>query len=409
LATLAALSHPAWAQSSPYFIGVRQAFAHNSNLFKTPDGQPIAADKYSSTGLLAGVNQLFGRQHFHADGSIQTDRYEDFTELNNVSYTANVGLEWQTIEHLSGSLRYSSLRSLADYGGPDSPQIREKNLQDTRQFVTDVRYGITRRLALQAGYEHRSLDYSAAAYADREYTQNIGSFGVRYGLPDLLVWGLGYRYTKGKTPNAITDPVLLAAGTEPEDRSSRKDIDLTVSWMPSALSTLNARISSSREDHSQNSIADVSAVTGSLGWIYRPTGKLQFDTALSRDTGTETTFAAVSSGATPPPTQGGTTSPTTTLAAVDNNRLTNSARLSVAYELTGKIRLHAGGGYSKTSSDGGSDNSTSQYALGINYEATRAISLGCSLNRERQSNVAVGADSVYTARLASCFGQLVLR
>jgi hypothetical protein len=406
LATLAMATHAAWAQSSPYYIGVRQAFSHNSNLFKTSDSTKVG-DKYSSTSLLGGVDQKLGRQRLFLDASVQTDRYEDVTLLNNVSYNANLGVNWETVGNLSGTVKYTANRGLADYGGPDSPQIQDKNIRDTRQFLADTRLGLTRRVALQAAYEHRSLDYSAAAYLNQQYTQDVGSIGLRYGLPELLVWGIGYRYTKTNTPNFLINP----GAQNPEDDAKRDDIDLTVSWIPSSLSTINARISSSRERHSQSTAGDVSGVTGALGWNYRPTGRLQLDASVIRDTGKETTFASL--GGTPPAENGTPTTPTpnSPATAVDNDRLTNAVRLGLGYELTGKIRMRAGGGYSKTSSDSttGTDSANTSYSLGINYDATRAISLACSYTREKQTSTFNGFDTDYKVNLTSCYAQLVLR
>ena len=50
------------AETNPYYVGVSQAFTHESNVFRVATGQAESSDTYSTTSLLAGIDQPFGRR-----------------------------------------------------------------------------------------------------------------------------------------------------------------------------------------------------------------------------------------------------------------------------------------------------------------------------------------------------------
>jgi len=372
-------------ERSPYYIGVTQSFTHDSNVFRTANGQ--IGDTTSGTGLVAGIDQQISRQRVYADGSVQANRHKNVDQLNNTSYSLNAGLDWSTVEFLSGTLRYTTARNQANFGVVGIPAATGTNLETTQQFLASARYGLTSELAFDVGAEHRSLSYSDPASANRNYTQNVGSAGLRWGKPSLFTFGIGGRLTKGKTPDfQATDPKA--------DELTRKDIDLTAEWLPTGFSTVNARVSVTHESHTVATGSNVRGQTGSLGWIYKPTGKLSFSTSLSRDTGTETTFSI--------PTVDGTAA-----KRVDDNRLTTTAQLGVKYELTAKISTGLNARQSRGTSSGPTgDDKVNAYGLTATYEATRNVSLGCNYSRESRSG---GGVQSYSVDLIGCTAQLSLR
>lgn len=375
-----AFSGTVWAQASPYSLSVSQGFSRDSNLFGVDDAAAAVSDTVSTTSLLAGIDQPFGRQRFYANGSVRYNKYQDTSALDNTGYGLTTGLDWSTIEQLSGTLRYNLNTSLADYASPDAPQITTRNEQKSQQLGATVRYGITARVALEGGLEHRKVDFSDAQDA-RGYSQNVANAGVKYGVSGLLTVGAGLRITKGDTP--VTG-----------DKLDRNDIDLTAAWSPTGLSTLNARLSFSKENHSDPARADFSGATGSIAWAYKPTGKLNFNTSLTRDTGSETTFRGLTPEGAP--------------LVFDTSRLTTTAALSVGYELTGKIQLSGDARRSNGSfGNGGSDKATN-LSFGARYLPTRAITLACNLSRDSRDISGTSQRNV-TANTAGCSAQLTLQ
>lgn len=384
LTLLALAASQAGAQErSPYYIGLSQSFTHDDNVYRSSTN-PVS-ETISSTGLLAGFDQPVGRQRFYGDASAQVNRYRNVDALDNKSYAITAGLDWETVEFLSGQLRYSTRNSLADFGTLNGSTAASDQI--TQQFLATARYGISSKLLLDVGYEHRDLNYRNEVYADRDYSQDSANAGLRWGTTGLFTVGLSYRVTHGSTPRFSPTPPH-------EDELKRRDVDLTLSWTPTGFSTLNARLSSTKETHTLNPTAEVSGVTGALIWNYRPTAKLNFTASLVRDTGTETTFIAT-------PGTG------TTALPVDSNRLSTLAQLEVGYAMTSKVSLSGEGRHRKGSlGSGAGDDEVSGYGVRLSYAPTRSTTLGCGVMRE--SRDAQGA-SAYSATTSSCSAQITLR
>ena len=91
-------SSPAWAQSSPYYLGVAQSLGHESNLYRLGDNQVLPAglsksDTVSGTSLVAGVDQKIGRQRVYGSANLRANRYSSNKSLNNDSYGLNLALD----------------------------------------------------------------------------------------------------------------------------------------------------------------------------------------------------------------------------------------------------------------------------------------------------------------------------
>ncbi len=378
--------------ASPYYIGVSQSIAHDSNVFRSNTNE--VSETYYVTSLLAGLDQRFGRQRLFADGVVQLNRYRNVDRLDNKSYSFSTGLDWETVGLLSGDLRYNTRNSLADLGGIDGTGIVSD--LTTNQFSAAARYGLASHLRFELEYDHRRLDYDNAALSSRDYSQNAISGSVHWTLGGAVTLGLGLRGTRGETPEyglGQTPPLPAPYN----DKMKRRDVDLTAVWTPTGFSTINARLSATKEEHTLNRTADLSETTGALSWDYRPTGRLSFNLTLARDTGVETAFD-------------GTRPAGTTALPVDNNRLTNSASLDARYLLTSKISLAGGARVRKAERNNGAKETIDSYLFGITYMPTRTITTRCSLVRESRdgSGGTVGATD-YRVTQTACGVDFVIR
>ncbi len=383
LAAAAACAGGAWAQDTPYYIGASLAVSHESNVFRSRTDKQ--SDTITSVGVLGGIDQTFGRQRLYARGSVHHNAYQDLSLLDNVSYTLGAGLQWETIERLSGSFTVGASRSLANETAPDLQPIvvNRKNIENARQLGATVRYGLGPTIGLEAGYTNRRVDYSTVDYIVREHTQDVARIGLRWSRSDLLSLGVGLRYTDIERPNALLAPNIIG----PQD-SERRDIDFTGVWKPTGRSTLSGRISLTEQEYSTGNTADLSGVTGSLAWAFNPGGRLSFDASIVRDTGTETTFFQFAPDQNP--------------IQVDNARISTQTAIAARYELTAKTVLNARWRHRNSSYASFADDTTDSYALGVRWAATRAITAGCSIARDSRKNA-------YDADVFSCFGQFVLR
>jgi hypothetical protein len=370
----------------PYYIGVGLGFTHESNVLR----QAVAeSDNLVSTTLLGGLNTKLGRQRFYLDGTISDNRYQNISALNNTSYGLTTGLDLSTSGRLSGSLRYGVTESLANQATPGLVSTGQSNTEKSQLAGARLRLEVTSRVAMEAGLQHRSLDYSEPTFVSRENIQNVANAGLVYGVTGYLTFGVGVRATK------IDTPYYSPAGG---DKTDRKDVDFTSTWSPSSLSTLTGRLSVGKEDHSRATASNFSGLTGLVSWDYRPTGRLNFTTSFSRDTGTETRFIGFVGGTEP--------------LATEAYRLTNTAQANVHYLVTGKIDTNVS--VSRTTGPLVSGNVASgsdtldTYGIGVTYRATRSMNLICQLGHESRSTTSIFS-TAYSANTVGCMARLTLR
>ncbi|HEY2926364.1 hypothetical protein [Piscinibacter sp.] len=400
---LIASTGAAHAEANPYYIGASQAFTRDSNVLRQAEGSE-SSDTVSTTSLLAGFDQPISRQRLYANGTLRHNRYSNLSQLNSNGYSLTGGIDWATVENLSGKLAVALNRNPAQYGSPDAPQLTTRNLETSRQASATAALGVVTKLTLEAGLTHRSLDYSAPEWLFRENKQDAANVGLRYAPSDLLKLGVGLRETRGEYPHPHnTDP-------DTPEHFRRHDLDLTGTWVASGASTLDGRLSFGRQRYDAFTARNFSGATGLLEWRWKPTGKLSLNTLLTRDTGNEASFTSYLNGAL---TQAG-----------DSSRLTNLLRIQGNYEMTAKIQLTATAsnahrslvnsfdfGVLGSGSESGTD-TTTQAALGLRYAPTRNILLGCDVSRESRS-VSIPAGSTlsypYKANVYGCSGQILLQ
>jgi hypothetical protein len=394
------------AASSPYYVGASLGYTRDTNVYRTPDGftepgptpgttvpVPPQGDNITSVGLLGGIDQPFGRQHFYASGNVHDNRYSSHDDLNNTSYGLNTGLDWSSMERLSGKLSYLLNNELATYGaGNNIPGFRQKNLQKDQDFEAAVKYGLVSLLTLEGDYGHRQTDYSANAYRLYDYAQDAGSVGLKYHPSDLLTLGVDVRHTRGHYHDR---PVPLD--------NARNDLDLLATWVPTGQSTLSGRLSYSHQTYDNDAGPSFKGATGAASWDYRPTGKLRFVASYARDTGQQAGYSLGTMAVQTP--QG--------LAfqqdLSDTSLVSNMAELRALYDVTAKIHLEGDfantrrklSGFVVNSGTTGHDSLQSD-TLKATYDIARSVSLSCSWSRQDRSSD-VGAASGATLSVSYPF------
>lgn len=395
LTGLAGAAH-AGDESDPYVFGISQAFSADNNLFRVPDGEPRSRDAVSSTGLRAAIDQPFGRQRFTAGLEANINRYKNNTQLNNTDHRVSARLDWSTIERVSGELTAEQRNSLYRYDLDTQNRFTGKNQLRTTGAGLQVRVGVVTAWTLEGGWAGNQSRYSADEFSNRDVRQQTVNAGMRWADSDALSVRLGGRHTEGRFPNF---------GVEP-DEFRRNDVDLSLLAKPNALSTVNARVSVTRERHTVQSQRDEHTWTGALGWNWQATGKLNLDTQLSRDSSVgSSTFG-------------------TALNEIDSSdtRVSHSLQLKARWDATAKIQVSLQGGYTRRKLDNafivngvnapaeGEDNTTT-YGLGIAWQPLRSLQFACNVARERRQIVGDNLTITYpySAVSGSCSGQFSIR
>jgi len=404
LLVLAGAALPAAAETSPWYVGVSQAFTYDSNLYRIDSATPLnpglsRSDTISSTSLVGGLDQPIGRQRVFGTLQLSANRYFNNDDLNGASYSITGGMDWSTVERFSGNVNFSASQNQRQFNLDTAPGRVEtqKNNESIEQIDAVFRAGVVTRLTLEAGLGYRQVGYSADAYAASEYDQTRGSLGVSY-RPGIATFGAAYRHAQSNYKDN---------GTASFEDNTRDSLDLSVSWPASGNSSLYVRISPTQVKYDNFSERDFSGLTGALKWDWTPTGKLRTGTRLVYDIGQDSSFERFGGGA----NQFGTST---------TGRTTTELRLNADYEATAKIALSTSLGYAHRNLDSrlnlpgqsfdtgtGSDDTTI-FTLGARWSPTRSVQVGCEYGHDRRT-ASGGLTQAYTANTFNCFGQFVVQ
>ncbi|MDP2004503.1 MAG: hypothetical protein Q8K45_02400 [Rubrivivax sp.] len=394
------------AQTSPWYLGLAQNVGRESNLLRLTVEQPAPdgyskADTVSSTSLLGGFDQRLGRQRAYANLSVRNNRYSRNPIFDNTGYSAVTGLDWQTVNRLSGSLSASANRNLQRFDTGEIGFQRVRNLERISTVNATASLGLVTQYTLEATAGRRQVRNSLQdpSVQAREFTQDNASLGLRWRPSSGAILGIGLLAAQGRYPKFR----LLADGSYDADRFKRQDVELRGTLQPSGASVFEARLSSGRTRYDLNEQRNFDGLTGSVAWRWQPTGKLRVNTVFTRDTGQDSYATSVFNV------------PTTT----DYSRITNVLRGQVFYDATAKLQFNVALDlYSRTivrttpnpflPLDASGKERTPILALGLRWTPLRYALVGCDWSRERRrTSGPITAD--LDASAFSCFAQATLQ
>lgn len=399
---VAAFAGTAGAEKSPYALGGYVGYTRMTNLFGLQEGQPPADafpsrdDNVTTLALIGGVDQRISRQRVFGDLTISHNRFAKNRLLDNTAYDLTGGLDWETAGNVSGEVVAKAKRELQRYTAYEQPTDR-RNLVTTRQVDAVGRLGGVTRLSFELGGGWRSVGFSDPAYDSRESRVSYGSIGLRWLPSAASSFGIAYRDTNGRYPTYRVNPTTIQP-----DRFDRRDIDLTAKLELSGLTTLSARLSSTKVDYELQD-QDFSGTTGFLRATWLPGARLKLMGEVARDRGADLQIALED----------------TSFAQTGSARLVTVARLRADYAATAKISLNAGTTYSRrplvattfvppffTVSEDGRLRTT-QYSLGAAWTPTRTSRIGCTWTKEKQrSELQTAPDLDVSTSNFGCYAQL---
>lgn len=420
------------AQTSPYYLGVSQTFGYDSNIFRLPDRtevqqpgggvtviEPESSGLISTTLLLAGLDQPIGRQRVYGSLSAGYSSYSSQSQLNSPRYGLTAGVDWDTVNKLSGNAEFTSGLRLGAYGDRDVPTGLGDNQETYNRLKLLGRLGDWQRSRywFEASYVfdqvRNDIDFERAVpfrvetdpvtgapflrFTDgykRDDRSSAFTLGVRHRWSGALVLGAGVR-TESRTEEVERLLIDPAGSVSTTLDSRRNDIDLFANLNPGDGNQLNARLSYGNRDYDNPGVLDTSGWTGSLRWGWQPTAKIDSNLRLMYDTDDREeggTSAADSSG------------DTDTLAVEWQLRYEISAKLAADLNASWYRRDYQRFG-------GFTDDDTS-LQLALTWVALRNTTVGCSLGFERRDSSYQGplsGRSSYDATMTNCYAQVMLR
>jgi len=384
-------SSAAFAQDRPWYVGLTQDFARESNPLELPPSSGEPSDDISTTTLRGGLNLPFGRQRAYADAVLIYERYKEFSERNNSGYVIGAGLDWETAERLSGNVKFNANQQQTPFIIGGIAPVTVSNTERSEDLNARVRLGLITALGFDASLGTRQVSFSEPEFASQEYKQDIATLGISYRTSGILSLGAGFRGARTRFGSA-------APGQTEPDQSDRQDFYIAADWVPTGASTVTARLYFGKIEYKLATAADFEGVTGSLVWAWQPTGQLNLRTALSRDSGLDSGYLRLDESA--------------TVSATDFSQLTNRLTLGADYLITGKVTLTGGLGYEKRDFVNGFNGATGNddtrtVFLGARWAATRTLAVGCNASRASRSASGFGS-SAYDNDRFGCFGQIAL-
>ena len=384
----------AWAETSPYYIGVTQAFSYDSNVYRLPDAF-AQGSSWGSTGLVAGLDQYYRRQHFFGSANVQTNNSNELSDLNNTSYAVNGGWHSPPPPPPPPPPNVAFSEGLGNYGGANDTLIRERNIQRSTSAFATANYGLVSLVSLNARLGYSRVSYSAPQFARYELEQQTATLGVRKQFSGQLTLGTGLTYTNGS---------YFSTGRD----FDRYDVFVSGRWLASGLSTLSGRLNYSHWDYTGFRPYTTDGATGWLRWDYAPTGKLNFNVWLSYDTVANSGLTDFGGG------------PANYLG--DTSQLTSAVHLGATYQATAKIQLNANIDYFRRNNDTATNfpnlpvnietrDQVTALVFGATWTPTRNWLIACNLNSHtrNQSSPQPITLTPYDAWGASCSAQFALQ
>ena len=421
-ALLALWACAAGAQQSPWSVGGSLLWSHDANLLRLADGQdPGPGDSRSdtvlSTAIVGGLNQNIGRQRVFGNLTLRDNRFQQNSKYNNQSYNGALGLDWSTINRVSGTLSFSAARNLSTFNAEGVGLLAEKNLESTQALAASVSVGIVTEYSLEVGASRRQVRNSAQDERVLSRDLNLDTLSVGLAWRPTAAFSLtgALRNVQALYP---TFRLVTSAGTNAgtstsnyeSDRYKQQQIDLVAALQPSGASTLDLRLSFGDTRYVVNEERNFSGVNGSLGWLWQATGKLRLTTRLARDKGQDNYPSSVPFFFSRIP------------VTLSDSRVITTVRLQADMDVSAKVAFSTSLQHAQRTLDrntlalsntvslgtrSGKDGTT-VFTLGARWAPLRNALVGCDATQERRS-----ASGDLTSNLKGatfgCYGQISLQ
>lgn len=391
--------------AGPYSFGATQSVSQESNLLRAESGQVVPdglsrSDTVHATVFQGRIEQPIGRQRLFGDASIRRSQFQRNSVYDSTGYRLTAGLDWATVQRLSGSLKWNAQRQLAQFSNDEAGILSRRNVEQTRQAESALRWGVSARLAAEATLTWREVDFSAPEFASREFRQGSVYLGLRHELSGAAWWSVGLRQARGTYPQFRQ----AADDSFEADHFERKELDLRSTFKPTGASDLEARLGLGRTRYESATSRDVSGLFGTLAWNWRPSGRLRLRTQWSRDPSQDSYFLDTLFGR----------------GTLSYDRVATTFQLRADHLLTAKTSWYAAWGWTDRSLVRSievaslavpalrSGDRTYQYAIGLRWQPTHSLLVGLDVNAEARREASL-LSRPYRASSITTFGQLSLQ
>lgn len=397
----------ALAEATPYYVGGSIRLGRESAVVQTPLGAEFSrADTGTTTTLAAGFDQPFGRQRGYANLSLNSTRFASDTSFNNQSYSVAGGLDWSTVENVSGSLSASTNRTLLPPVSAAFGQLGERVLQTISAVNANASIGLVGPYSLTLGASRQQVraDTDLATVAQRDADQEAYSIGLKWRPRGATTVVFDLSTSTSRFPRALQ----AADGSFSEDSYRQDGAQVSLSMQPTGNSLVEARIGQYNTRYTASQQRDSSAIAGSLFWRWTPLAKSALSVRLSHDTDQRTDLSVQQF------------TPTFfTQTRADRRNKTEALLLGLSHDYSAKVSIGASARVARSDSvqiidnqffpTNASDRDHSRtLSLNARWTPTRGSALSCEYTHDRHRGQLVLVNDSTTRALA-CTAQITFQ
>jgi exopolysaccharide biosynthesis operon protein EpsL len=378
LASVLLLVSPfAFAQDRPVFaVRAGASVSWDSNVFLLPSsanpldqlGTSTKSDTVTSAFAGISLDKRYSLQRFYLDATETAYRHANFSYLDFDALQYSGGWDWRVGPRLSGTLSADRSEALVNYGDFRNTSVLNTVTSEHRRASLDgwVSGGWHVLLAGTQDVSKNSVPFVQVA----SFRASGGDAGIKYLWETGSSVELRTASARGDYLNQPLDPVNLI------DNGFRRSENYALASLAlSAISSLNARLGWVNYRSSNFAQRDFSGTVGTLGYQWRPTGKLSLALTAARDR-------------------------TPYTDSLSSYVVADTLSIAPSWQLSAKTALVAT--LSQTSSDyrgavvtsagplRHDDLSSAQ--LGLNWTPLRSVTVGASLRHQHRSSNSAGFD-----------------
>lgn len=272
---------PALGQEDPLTLRLDHRVSWDTNVFRRPDsvsdpqpGVSGRSDRFSTTTAGLRFAKTYAQQQFLLDLSRSALRYDKFTSLDNDVYANRAAWQWHLSPRISGTLSADRSRSEVDFA--DTLGVRRISRRTTNRGLT-VDAWLSGGWHLLMGASRTESLNSGVFLAQPSYSQDTRELGFRYIMPSQSSIGFTTRSGQGTNTNQPVDLVNFI-----DSEFTTRESELSATWIASATSTLNGRLTRVERRNPHVPQRDFSGSAGELRYAWMATRALSLNFSAAR-------------------------------------------------------------------------------------------------------------------------------
>lgn len=262
-------------KENTYEVSADDAFSYDDNIYRLAPsvtnlralagiGPNATRQDHINTVTLAGDGAWnLGRQTFVVDLRADDNRYNNNTNLNNVSTNDKLIWNWSVASVLSGQVGATYNSGLISFVNSTN---YARNLYSVTNYFGAGRYQIGPHWAIFGGVLDTGTTLSDPALRANDLHTKSADFGSEFATSENDSLGLEYRYTDARYP------LGTALNSDYREDTAR----FVVRHAFSEKTKLEANFGFLKRDYASTTIASFSGDVWRLGVQWKPTEKMQF-------------------------------------------------------------------------------------------------------------------------------------